>query len=298
VDLATLLPLAIRASIVLAVFGLGLGASPQDASYLFRRPRQLLRSLLPMNVVMPLVASALAAAFALHPAVKIALVELAVSPVPPILPRKQLKAGGHASYAIGLLVAAALLAIVFVPLAVGLLGWAFGKSVHVPMPIVAKLVTLTVLAPLTAGVLVRHVAPSFATRAAGPISTVSTVLLVAAVLPILVVSGPAILSLIGNGTLAALAAFCVVGLAVGHRLGGPSPAERVVLALATASRHPGVSVAVASATFPDQKLAAPAVALYLVVATIVSAIYLAWFRRRQAARAAGAEPVTSKRSAA
>src|SRR5688500_14428366 len=102
-ELATLISIAIRASIGLIVFGLALNASPQDALYLFRRPGQLVRSLLAMNVMMPLFAAALAAAFDLNPAVKIALIALAVSPVPPVLPKKQLKAGGRASYAVGLL---------------------------------------------------------------------------------------------------------------------------------------------------------------------------------------------------
>jgi len=108
--LATLIPLVLKVSIVLNVFGLGLNASAQDATYLFRRPHQLLRSLLAMHVVMLLCATVLAVNFALHPAVKIALVALAVSPIPPLLPKKTRKAGGEASYAIGLVVAAALLA--------------------------------------------------------------------------------------------------------------------------------------------------------------------------------------------
>src|SRR5689334_20587568 len=95
---ATLIPLALKASIVLTVFGLGLSARWGDAPSLLRRPGQLLRSLLAMTVIMPLFAVALAGAFALHPAVKIALVALAVSPVPPFLPKKELRAGGGTSY--------------------------------------------------------------------------------------------------------------------------------------------------------------------------------------------------------
>src|SRR5215510_14521258 len=110
-NLADLILLTIKVSIVLTVFALALKATPQDALYLFRRPRQLMRSVLSMNVVMPVFAAVFIRAFDfLHPAVKIALVALSVSPVPPILPRKELKAGAKASYTIGLLVGAALLA--------------------------------------------------------------------------------------------------------------------------------------------------------------------------------------------
>ncbi len=81
--MATFIKLALKAGIVLTVFDLGLSASPQDAAYLFRRPGQLLRSLLSMNVIMPLFAAAMIAVFDLHPAVKIALITLVVSPIPP-----------------------------------------------------------------------------------------------------------------------------------------------------------------------------------------------------------------------
>src|SRR5262245_38334249 len=129
-DLAALVGLTVRISIVLIVFSLGLRATHEDALYLFRRPRHAVRSLLSMNVVMPLVAVAIAVAFDLGLAVEATLIALAVSPVPPILPKKELKAGGRASYAVGLLVAEALLAIVFVPLAVESLGWVFARGPH------------------------------------------------------------------------------------------------------------------------------------------------------------------------
>ena len=69
-----------------------------------------------MNVVMPLVAVGLVVAFDLPLPVKIALVALAISPVPPLLPNKEATAGGRVSYAIGLLVALALFSIVIVPI--------------------------------------------------------------------------------------------------------------------------------------------------------------------------------------
>jgi len=296
-DFVAWVSLAIRASVMLTVFGLSLRADPEVALYLVRRPRQLARSLLAMNVVMPVVAVVLAMSFPLHPAVKIDLVALAVSPVPPILLGRELRAGGHAHYTIGLFLTAGALAIVFVPAAVALMGRIAGRALVVPTSTVATLVLLTVLIPLAAGLLVHRLAPALAERAAGPISMSATVLLVVAVLPVLVVAAPAIVSLIGNGTLAAMAVFSVIGLMTGHVLGGPDPTERLVLAMATASRHPGVAAAIAAATFPGQMLTAPAIALYLVVSSLMTAVYLGWFRRRHAALSE-VEPATSKRSAA
>jgi hypothetical protein len=92
-DWATLLPYLMKVSIGLTVFALGLKVIPRDLTHLFRNPGLLFRSLLAMNVVMPLVAASLVEAFQLQPVVKIALVALSLSPVPPKLPKKELTAG-------------------------------------------------------------------------------------------------------------------------------------------------------------------------------------------------------------
>jgi BASS family bile acid:Na+ symporter len=281
-DLASVVSLGLKTSILMTVFCLALNATMDDALYLFRRPSELVRSMLSMNVIMPLFASALATAFNLHQAVEIALIALAVSPVPPLLPRKELKAGGRASYAIGLLVVAAVLAIVFVPLAVDLLGRVFGRSAHISVAAVAQLVLLTVLLPLAAGIAVRHFAPAIADRIARPTSLVAAVLLIAGALFIVFTVWPAITSLIGNGTIIAIAAFVIFGLMVGHLLGGPRTEDRTILALSTASRHPGIALAIASANFREQKLVLGAVVLYLIVNAIVLLPYLNWRRRHRA----------------
>src|SRR5690606_41821850 len=64
--------------------------------------------------------------------------------------------------------------------------------------------------------------------------------------PVLIRVWPLLIEMIGNGTLAVLALFTLVGVAVGHLLGGPDPNNRTVLALASGTRHPGVALAVRS----------------------------------------------------
>ena len=83
-DFVAWVSLAIRASVMLTVFGLSLRADPEVALYLVRRPRQLARSLLAMNVVMPVVAVVLAMSFPLHPAVKLCGM-LAIASIPAFL---------------------------------------------------------------------------------------------------------------------------------------------------------------------------------------------------------------------
>ena len=282
-NIAAVLPLLLKASIALTVVTFGLRATPGDATSLLRDPARLARSMLAVVLLMPLFAIALAVLFDLHPAVKIALVALAVSPVPPLVPKKVFKAGGDATYMIGLLVAASVLSIVTIPVAMEVLQRAFAVPLAMPAGAIALLVVTSVLAPLALGIAIRRFAPTFAQRVAGPVALVATVLLVVGVLPILLKAVPVAMSLIGNGTLLAMVAFVVVAIAAGHLLGGPRPDERTVLAVATASRHPGVAMAIAHANFPDQRMVAAAVVLYLLVGGVLSALYLKWTARRAGA---------------
>jgi bile acid:Na+ symporter, BASS family len=224
-----------EASAALIVIALGLQVRPGDLLSLVRRPGQLLRSLLAENVIMPIVAAMLAAAFHLHPAVQIALVALALSPVPPRLPKKEPKADGTPPFALGLLVVDGLFAIVFVPIALLVIGPIFAIPLHLSPGRVAQIVLVTVLGPLCIGLAIRCVAPPLAERIAGPLSLAATVALVAATVAIMATAWPAIVSLLENGTLVALVGFIVIGLAAGHFLGGPDPADRTGLALSTAS---------------------------------------------------------------
>jgi BASS family bile acid:Na+ symporter len=285
-DFAHLMRLAITASVLLLVFALGLRATTEDATYLFRQPARLLRVFLAMGVIVPTVAAALAALLDLAPAVKIALLAMAVSPVPPILPGKQLKLGGRSRYVFGMLVAASLVAVVFVPLAIEVLGWLFGRKTHVGAGVVARIVGITVLLPLAAGLVIHHMAPKVAERVGPWASKFGTALLLAAVLVVLVAMGPAILSLVGDGTVLVIAAVVAAGLLAGHWLGGPDPDDRTALAIASSMRHPGVALAIARLNFPEDKLVPAAVVLFLLVNVIVTLPYGAWRRRVHAGRAA------------
>jgi len=280
--------LVLKASIILSVFAIGLKATFADATSLFRRPGVLLRAFLSMYVLMPVMAVA-ASAFDLHPAVKIALVVIAVSPTPPIFPKKALKAGGTERYTIGLLVAAAVLSVVVIPLSMEVFQAITGVSLVMSARSVAVLVLSTILAPLVAGIAVHRFASVHAERAADPIAALASVLLIASALPIVIGMSRTAISLVTDGTILGLGAFALAGFLIGHVLGGPEPANRPVLALATTLRHPAVALAIAHANFPEQRLASAAVFLYVILAAILSALYLSWVTRTPAGRARALE---------
>jgi len=269
-SLQALILLVLKISIVLMVLSLGLNATLADAIYLFRRPRELGRAFVCMNVVMPLLALILAMTFNLHPAVKIALGALSVSPVPPFFPKTAAKTGCKEDYAVGLLVGTAILAVFVIPVTLEI----FERIVNVPFYMsgrsVAEIVLLTVLAPLSIGILVRAMVPALAERSAKRVGRLATALLILSLIPVSFVSFRIILSLVGNGTLLSLATFALVGYGSGYEFGGTEPENRRALALAAATRHPAIAAAIAHANFPQQKEAVPAIALYLIVSAIVT----------------------------
>ena len=276
-----LIMLAFQASILLTVFGFGLQATSDDLLFLVRRPGLLGRSLLAMFLIMPLFAITLAVMFNLRRTVEIDVVALAISAVPPLLPNKGSKAGGHTSYALGLMVIVAVLSIVVVPLAVTLIGWLVGRSFELAPGVVARVVLTAIVAPVLAGMAIRAYLPAVADRIEKPLGLVTKVLLLVAVLALLVGTAGRIWALADRSTVLAMSAFVVAGLAVGHVLGGPEPDHSVVLALSTACRHPGIAIGIVTANFPDVRPGAT-ILLYMLVAAVICFPYIAWQRRHVA----------------
>ena len=278
-SLAELIPLLLKGSIVGIVFSIGLRTSLREATTGFRRPGKFAKGALAMFVVMPLVAVGLIKLLNPLPPTGLILVAVALSPVPPILPNKEMKAGAGAAQAVGGLVAASLLAIVLIPFGVSLIGGWFGMDIQVPVDPALSLVLSSILVPLFVGVTVKTLAPTLADRVAEPMSKVATLLLVVAALPLLVQLGPAMWGLVGGLTVVAFTLFAVIGVAVGHVLGNDNPDFQVVLAVSTASRHPALAAAVATAVMPSMEGILPAVVLYLLISLLVTGVYLS--RRKE-----------------
>ena len=277
-DPALLIRVAILISVALIGIALGLRYATVDAGYLLQRQGLLARSLVAMNLIMPMVAVALVSSFDFKTPVQVALIALSVSPLPPVLPGKRLNLRSH-GYIYGIVVVAAVCSVVLVPLAASLLSTHFHTQ-HVSAVKVFIVVLLTVLAPLLIGIALQRIGASRASSLAAVLSKVGTALLVVACIPVLVMEWPTIRSLFGDGTVVAAIVLSGLGLLVGHLLGGPDPQNRTVLALATASRHPGVAlVAGIGASAQTPRLITAAVLLAFVVSMIISVPYAAWRKR-------------------
>jgi BASS family bile acid:Na+ symporter len=232
-----------------------------------------------MNVMMPLIAVLMVSILRLNPAVEVALVALSMSPVPPLLPRKALHSGGATSYTVGLLAAVSVLSIVAVPLSVWAVGRLFATPVRVSPNAIGALVGPVILLPLAAGFLLRRFATSVAEHTSRLADVAATWLLVIAIIPVFIISWPLVRELLGNGTLLAMLVMCLAGLSIGHYVGGPDPDHRVVLALATAMRHPAVAITIGQAAFPGDETIRAAVLLAVVVVAVTTMPYASWAER-------------------
>jgi bile acid:Na+ symporter, BASS family len=128
-------------------------------------------------VIVPVVTVILVQAFDFPHAAELAVIALAISPLPPLLPRNLIAAGRGAPYPAALMAAVALLSIVIVPLLAALIGHYLGPSFALPPLRIAGMIAATVLLPLAAGMVVRALRPAFADRIELPASLVGTAVL-------------------------------------------------------------------------------------------------------------------------
>jgi len=276
-DATAILAIAIKISIFLVVLRFGLEASIADVLFVFRQPGLLIRSIVSIYVIVPAFAIFLVKVFSLNPVLEVALVGLSISPVPPILPNKALKKGGEKKYTFGLLAAISVLSLIIIPIEARIFNAIFNRETVFSETSVLITILVSVIVPFAIGMIIRHFAPAVSQHAR-LIGKIGMVILIVAFLPILIALLPAIWSLIGNGTILAIIAFTLVALTAGHLLGGPDPTDRLVLALATAARHPAIAIGLVTANVDgsEKKLAIAAILLYLLVSGIIIGPYLNW----------------------
>lgn len=278
-DFKALLPLITQGSLILLVLSVALQAQWRDLALVIRQPALLVRGFVAVNVVVPAVAIALVALLPLEPAVKVGVVAMAVSPLAPLVPGKMLQAGADTSYAIGLFVALILLAVLIVPVTFTILGMFNAHARNVPLGELARLVLGSVLVPVIVGLAVRSVFPGPAQRLAPLAKAMGNIALAIVFVAILSKAGKPMLDLIGSGGLLATAGPILAGLAAGHWLGGPQTANRMALALAAATRHPGIAGLIVHRNFDDPR-AMLVVLLFLLNSVVISSAYQAWQKRR------------------
>ncbi|MES3026716.1 MAG: Na+-dependent transporter [Pseudomonadota bacterium] len=281
-DIASLLIISdavVSASLIALILAVGLDATADDVLYVLRRPKLLFVGVLSVNVIMPVAAGLVIALYPLTPIVKTGIVLMALSAVPPILPGEELKAGATKAYAYGLYTALALLTVIVVPAWVAVVGWIYDVQASVPLATVAGKVGWQVLLPLTIGLALRRLAPKLAAGATPWVSKFSMTLLFVGEIPVFINSWPMMMALIGDGTVLVMVAISAIGLLAGHILGGRDLGERGALALASATRHPGIATMIASANAADEQVSA-VILLFLLAGMLTAEPYKRLLKRR------------------
>ena len=288
--------IVLMAGIMLTVTSVGLRSRPADTLLLLRNPRLGIRAMASMFVLMPLFVIGLTWVLpVVDQAAHAALIALAVSPMPPILPRRQVKIGAGGDYAVGLQVLASLVSIVIAPIFIWLAGWLEGVATVFDPAEALRVLAVTIGAPLVAGIVIARLWPRAAALST-PLARVALLLLVAGGAVALVAEASEIASQIGHGVLLVIAAIVLFGLIVGHLLGGPDAGNRGALALATSARHPGLAIALATANFPHDKKAIVAAVLLFLLANLVLTLPYALWRQRRARSERKREPPPSSDS--
>ena len=272
--------LIIKLAVVTLIFAIGLSSTWADLTYLWRRPGQLLRSIVAMYFVIPIVALVVLQILTLPAGVELALLVLAVSAGAPLLPRKLMKIG-HEAYMLSLVVTSSAIAVVAVPIWLKVLRPLYGITTELQPIDVATLIAKSFIGPIALGVLIRWQLPRFAEAVADRLLAIGGAVLVGCALILLAMNGHLLLE-VGWRSLLALAGLTLAALAIGHALGGPGGADRTGLAIACATRHVGIAMIVA-ASVPGPRTAVLIVA-YLLAAAVVSVPYLLWRRKQPGTR--------------
>ena len=264
----------LKITVTIIIFGIGLDSTLHDAVRLFRRPALLLRSLLAMYVLVPLAAVGLVILLPLPPGAEAGLLVLAVSAGAPLLPRKLLGIGDGA-YTFSLVAVSSVLAVILVPLWLEMLGPMFPRLPRLAPEKTALVLGESFFLPLLAGMAVRRYFPKLAAWTGGRVVGLAGLAMTLAAVVLLAVNWHVVLEVRWQG-IAALALLILMALIIGHLVGGPKEEDRSALAVACATRHIGVAVAVAT-SLPGARTAV-VISIYIAISVAITLPYTRWRR--------------------
>jgi BASS family bile acid:Na+ symporter len=283
VVLESLATLSVLVFVVTSMLAMGLSLTVGQIIEPLRDLRLVAKALVANFVLVPVIAYVILLVIPLTDPQAIGLVLLATAAGAPFLPKLVEMAKADVAFGVGLMVLLMVVTVAYVPLVLPLL--LPGVQVN-PVDIAGSLVAL-MLVPLAVGLFVRARYAGTAARLQPSVNQVSTTALVFLVVLMLVLNVQTLLSVVGTGALLAFALLIVASLAVGWVLGGPAAASRPVLGLGTAQRNVSAALVVGAANFDD-----PNVVVMLVVGATLMGLLIVVAgelgrRREQGARIGG-----------
>lgn len=278
-SLSTLVNPLVTLTLIEMMVTIGLSVTIRQVTAVARDRSLLFRAALANYLFVPAAALALLLAFHAHPMIGVGILIAAVCPGAPYGPPFTGLAKGDVPLSVGLMVLLAASSAVLAPLLLRLLlPIVLGHS-GLRVNAVKMLATLlfTQLLPLCVGLLLREWRPVLASRLAAPGRKLSALLNLATFVLIVYVQR-ATLSQVSLKGLSGMLLLVSASVAFGWLLGGrPIPARRAMTAT-TAVRNVGVSLVIATGSFPDSPVVTGTLT-YAVFQTIVLALFvLAWGR--------------------
>jgi len=276
-----ILSIVAAATLFAVMFDLGLAIVPGEFRWVLKRPALLLKGLFSVLIAVPAIALVVTRTLELPRPVEVGIVLMAISPGAPVALRRSIGAGGHRTFAPALQIAVALLAVVSMPLSIGILNEYYRAQAVVDPQHLARQVFFAQLLPLGLGMAMNRLAGGAAAWLEPRLRRLGSLLLIVLLVLVLIDIWHVV---IDAGWRAALAIVLVtaLALAVGHLLGGPEPATRTATAICSAARNPGLALLVATLNHAAPAITATALA-YLLIAAVTLIPYVAWRRRAEPA---------------
>jgi bile acid:Na+ symporter, BASS family len=260
------------------VFSRGLRTTTGHLQFLTSRWRLLMRSLISVDLLVPLIALLVIVLVGPPKTVAVGLILLAASPASPTVLRNITQAYGSDEYAVSFHVALALLAIVTVPVSIDLLSYATGVPVDATLSAVAELVGINILLPMVAGMISGWLFPAMARRISQPLEIFSVILIILLVI-LLLLPTYQVLFAMDIRSYVAIALMTIGALAAGHLMARGRPEEQTTLALESATRNTGLTLLMAS-SFTSLEKALPVLIPYVVLSWIICQTYVVFRRIR------------------
>ena len=267
---------------------IGLGVSLADVVRVAANRRLLAQAALANYVCVPVAAVGLLLLFHAEPMVAAGFLIAAVCPGAPYGPPLTAMARGNVTVSVGLMVILAGSSALVAPLLLRLLLPLASGSESLRVDAVKMVVTLLVvqLLPLFVGLRVRQWRPNLVAGLLRPANLLSTVLNLSVIGLILVVHFQTLMAIRPRGFLGMLA-LVLAALTAGWLLGMRGSANRKAMAITTSVRNVGVSLVIATSSFPDTPAVTATLAFGLFQTVVMAIIALGWGRWTSATPGAG-----------
>lgn len=252
--------------VVSGMLALGLGQTVGQIIAPLRNLRMTISAIVASYILLPLLAAVSARIFGLDQGLRFGLVLMAMSAGAEIGPLLSAISRANARLAGGLLVLSIAITIIYLPVMIGV----FLPDAEVPVGHLLVKLSLTIVAPLVLGLLIKSRFEKFAHLAEKLMHNVSRLFVLLLTLIVLLVFYQRIIALFGSFAILCALISVLGGFGIGYLLGWPDHANRLAMGYMHGARSASIAVMVASDVFRDE----PNVMLMIATVTLFVLVLL------------------------